>query len=62
MSEYQYYEFQAIDRPLTDEQIAKLRSITSRSEITSTRLTNVYHWGGFKGDLEPVMHFGRGLP
>ena len=26
MSEYQYYEFQAIDRPLTAEQMTHLRS------------------------------------
>ena len=50
MSEYQYYEFQAIDRPLTSQQMAELRSITSRAEITSTRLRNVYNFGDFKGD------------
>ena len=30
MSEYQYYEFLALDRPLTAEQRAELRSISSR--------------------------------
>jgi hypothetical protein len=50
MSEYQYYEFQAIDRPLSREQMAELRAISSRAEITPTRLTNVYHWGDFRGD------------
>jgi hypothetical protein len=50
MSEYQYYEFQAIDRPLTNAQMAELRKITSRAEITPTSLTNVYHFGDFKGD------------
>jgi len=50
MSEYQYYEFQAIDRPLSNEQMAALRKITTRAEITPTRLTNVYHFGDFKGD------------
>jgi hypothetical protein len=34
VSEYQYYEFQAIDRPLTKDQIQELRSISSRAEIT----------------------------
>ena len=42
MSEFQYYEFLAVDRPLTAEQMAELRSISSRAEITPTRLTNAY--------------------
>lgn len=50
MSEYQYYEFQAVDRPLTSEQMAELRAISSRAEITPTRMTNVYHYGDFRGD------------
>src|SRR5215207_6189063 len=50
MSEYQYYEFQAVDRPLTREQMAELRALTSRATITPTRLVNVYHWGDFRGD------------
>src|SRR5215212_258850 len=50
MSEYQYYEFQAIDRPLSKEQIAELRAISSRAQITPTRFTNEYNYGSFKGD------------
>jgi hypothetical protein len=50
MSEYQYYEFQAIDRPLSKEQMAELRAISTRAEITSTRFTNFYSYGSFKGD------------
>ena len=63
MSEYQYYEFQAIDRPLTNEQMAELRAITSRAEITPTRLTNVYEWGDFKGDPVELLvtHFDAHL-
>ena len=37
MSEYQYYEFQAIDRPLTDRQMRELREISTRATITRTR-------------------------
>ena len=36
MSEYQYYEFQAIDRPLTQEQMAELRGYSTRAQITAT--------------------------
>ena len=50
VSEYQYYEFQAIDRPLTGGQMEKLREISSRAEITPTRFTNFYTFGNFKGD------------
>ena len=57
MSEYQYYEFVAIDRPLTAIQQQELREITSRATITSTRLVNEYHWGDFRGD--PLDLLGR---
>jgi hypothetical protein len=57
MSEYQYYEFQAIDRPLTSEEMAQLRRLTTRATITPSRLQNVYHWGDFKGD--PLELMGR---
>jgi hypothetical protein len=50
VSEYQYYEFLALDRPLTEEQRAELRSISTRAEITATRFVNEYQWGDLKGD------------
>jgi hypothetical protein len=50
MSEYQYYEFQAIDRPLTEAQMRELRSISSRADITPTRFTNFYTFGNSKGN------------
>jgi hypothetical protein len=55
MSEYQYYEFLALDRPLTDQQRAELRSISTRAEITATRFVNEYQWGDFKGDPRKMM-------
>ena len=55
MSEYQYYEFQAVDRPLTKEQMAELRALTTRATITPTRLVNEYHWGDFKGNPLVLM-------
>jgi len=50
MSEYQYYEFQAIDRPLTEQEMRELRTHSTRATITPTRFTNHYEWGSFKGD------------
>lgn len=50
MSEYQYYEFQAVDRPLTEREMGELRARSSRATITTTRFVNHYEWGSFKGD------------
>ena len=55
MSEYQYYEFQAIDRPLDESDKKALRRISSRAEITSTRFTNVYNYGDFHGRPRKLM-------
>jgi hypothetical protein len=55
MSEYQYYEFQAIDRPLDRTAQDALRSLSSRARITATSFTNHYEWGDFKGDPRKFM-------
>jgi hypothetical protein len=55
MSEYQYYEFQAIDRPLDRAAQDALRSISSRAKITATSFTNHYEWGDLKGDPRKFM-------
>jgi hypothetical protein len=55
VSEYQYYEFLAVDRPLSEAQRAQLRALSTRAEITATRFTNEYQWGDFKGDPREMM-------
>jgi hypothetical protein len=50
MSEYQYYEFQAVDRCLTDKEMGELRSFSTRADITPNSFTNQYSWGSFKGN------------
>jgi hypothetical protein len=55
MSEYQYYEFQAIDRPLDQTAQEALRSISSRARITATSFTNHYEWGDLKGDPRKLV-------
>jgi hypothetical protein len=55
MSEYQYYEFQAIDRPLTSKEMSELRSHSSRAAITPTSFVNEYSWGSFKGSADAWM-------
>jgi hypothetical protein len=55
MSEYQYYEFQAIDRPLSEADRQALRDLSTRARITATSFTNSYEWGNFKGDPAKLM-------
>lgn len=55
MSEYQYYEFVAVDRPLSEEQQRALRTLSTRARITSTRFVNHYDWGGFRGNPRALM-------
>jgi hypothetical protein len=55
MSEYQYYEFQAIDRPLAGADQDALRALSTRARITATSFTNSYEWGDFKGDPARLM-------
>jgi hypothetical protein len=55
MSEYQYYEFQAVDRPLTEQQMSEMRSYSTRARITATSFVNEYSWGNFKGDENAWM-------
>lgn len=55
MSEYQYYYFEAIDKPLTPQQQKELRAISTRAEINSHRFENEYHFGDFKGKPLELM-------
>jgi hypothetical protein len=55
MSEYQYYEFLAIDRPLTSKEMSALRALSTRAHITPVSFTNDYQWGDFKGNPKALM-------
>jgi hypothetical protein len=55
LSEYQYYEFLAADRPLTRADQDALRSLSSRATITATSFTNEYNFGDFRGDPVKLM-------
>src|SRR4051812_29221436 len=50
MSEYQYYEFLAVDRRLGERELREIRAVSSRAEITPTSFVNEYNYGDFKGD------------
>jgi len=59
VSEYQYYEFLAIDRPLDARAQQELRAVSSRARITATQFVNTYEWGDLRGDPRALMasHF-----
>jgi len=50
MSEYQYYEFLALDRPLSAEDLAYVRTLSSRVQPTPTQAVFTYSYGDFRGD------------
>jgi hypothetical protein len=56
VSEYQYYEFQAIDRTLGLKEMAYLRGYSTRAMITPTSFVNHYEWGNFKGNEDAWMN------
>ena len=55
VSEYQYYEFQAIDRPLGEADREELQALSSRARVTATSFTNYYNYGDFKGDPRKLV-------
>ncbi|MEO3929294.1 hypothetical protein ABGB07_36395 [Micromonosporaceae bacterium B7E4] len=50
MSEYQYYEFVAVDQALTPKQQDELRAVSTRGRITASSFVNEYQWGDLKAD------------
>jgi hypothetical protein len=59
MSEYQYYEWQTMDRALTAAEQAAVGKLSSHIDVTSTRAWVEYHWSGFRHDPKQVLarHF-----
>ncbi|WP_426509529.1 hypothetical protein ACPPVO_01895 [Dactylosporangium sp. McL0621] len=55
MSEYQYYEFVAIDRPLTAAEQGELRAVSTRGRISASSFVNDYQWGDLKADPRKWM-------
>jgi hypothetical protein len=55
VSEYQYYDFRALDRPLTRNEMAALRAISTRATITATSFTNHYEWGDLKANPSKLL-------
>jgi hypothetical protein len=50
VSEYQYYEFVAVDRPLTEVEQDQLRAVSTRGRISASSFVNEYQWGDLRAD------------
>jgi hypothetical protein len=55
VSEYQYYEFQAIDRPLTSEEQEAVARLSSRVDPHPRRAVFTYSWSDFPGNPRDVL-------
>jgi len=55
MSEYQYYEFQTIDRPLSQAEQQAVSLLSSRVQLSSTRAIFTYSYGDFRGDPKELL-------
>jgi len=59
VSEYQYFEFQTLDMPLTAEHQTAIRRISHEVELTPVRAVFTYTTGSFRADPKAVLaqHF-----
>jgi len=55
MSEYQYYEFAAIDGPISDEGLRYARGCSSRANVSRVRWQNTYTFGDFHGSVDTLL-------
>src|SRR3990170_4975787 len=55
MSEYQYHEWQAVDRVLPPEEQASVNDLPSHIEVSSSRAVVTYHWSDFRHDPKQVL-------
>jgi len=57
MSEYQYYEFTALDGPISDEGLCYAEGCSSRAEVSRIHWRNVYNFGDFGGSVETLLQY-----
>ena len=58
MSEYQYVGFQAVDRPLNDQQLEFAQRQSTRAEVTRWSLSVEYQYSSFRGDVDGLLRGG----
>jgi hypothetical protein len=57
MSEYQYYEFAAIDGPISDEGLRYARGCSTRASVSRMRWQNTYTFGDFHGSVDTLLKY-----
>jgi hypothetical protein len=59
MSTFQAHKFRAVDKPLSSEARKEVGSLSSRSIVSSTSASFVYHYGDFRGNPMNILrqHF-----
>lgn len=55
MSEYQYYEFKAIERPLHDKEKEAISKLSSRVQLTSNKASFNYSYGDFPANPQKIL-------
>lgn len=55
MSEYHYYGFRTIDRPLGDRQMRELRAVSIRATISRTSFSNHYEYSDLKANPRDLL-------
>lgn len=55
MSEYQYYEFCSISKPLTREARDEMASLSSRANIGTHNVSYLYNYGDFRGNSNKLL-------
>ncbi|MBL9166192.1 MAG: hypothetical protein JNN07_00455 [Verrucomicrobiales bacterium] len=55
MSEYQYYEFAAIDGPISDAGLRYAQGCSSSAEVSRVRWQNTYNYGDFRGSVDTLL-------
>ncbi len=55
MSEYQYYEWQTVDRILTTDEQTAVSRLSSHIEVSSSRALVTYSWSDFRHDPKQVL-------
>jgi hypothetical protein len=55
MSEYLYYEFQTIDRPLSEQEQREVDALSSHIDVTPRQAVVTYNYSDFKHDPKKVL-------
>ncbi|MEM5549145.1 hypothetical protein WNY63_00155 [Pseudoalteromonas neustonica] len=61
MSEFQLYQFQAIDAPLTHQQKQYMHDLSSRAQVSAYSAQYQYHYSDFPEDINTVLLYGFDL-